>query len=239
MKIIKLVRNRSGYFAIFDEIPEITYEKYGADYIGTAEDANGNIIFSNYLAYKSWSNAHAFGGRELHIKMKDGSINTLKNNWYDNGYYAGHGNFINIGAGLLEKLQDCFVFSSYYINEATFNTMVDEYLMHDKIYDYRELETWTKLQYTWYPLVFHGKQLPYMMNKKGDVVTKESKEYVYFRKNHYSVKLKKTYSFFKLKHKDSNGNLIKLEDSYLNVCMSTLPFSKEEIIKNCKLDNAL
>ena len=101
--------------------------------------------------------------------------------------------------------------------------------MHDKIYDYHELEAWTKLQYTWYPLVFHGKQIPYMMNKKGDVVTKESKEYVYFRENHYSVKLKKTYSFFKLKYKDSNGNLIKLEDSYLNVCMSTLPFLKKKL----------
>lgn len=234
-----MAHNKSGYFVIFDEIPEITYIKNGLDYIGTAQDEKDHIIFSNHLVYKSWDNAHAFAGNVLHLKMKDGSINTIKNNWYDNGSYSGHGKFIDIGAGLLGKLQNCFVFSTYNINEATFNAMVDTYLMHDKIYDYRELEAWTKLQYTWYPLIFHGKQLPYMMNKKSDIVERESKELVYFRSNRYSSKLKKTYSFFKLKYKDSNGTLVKLEDSYLNVCMSTLPFSKEEIIKNCELDHTL
>ena len=33
-----MAHNKSGYFVIFDEIPEITYIKNGLDYIGTAQD---------------------------------------------------------------------------------------------------------------------------------------------------------------------------------------------------------
>ena len=237
MKIIKLAcNNYGGYYVIFDEIPKMTYEEYGLDYIGSAKDKRGNIIFSRYLKYESWAGAHAFGGRALELPMKDGSIRAIKNNWYDSGYASNHGKFIDIGAGTLEKLQKCFVFCAYNINENTFNLMLDEYYRYDRAYGYKELEKWTKLQYTWYPLIFHGKQLPYMMNKKGDIVKRESKEYEYCRANQYSVRLKKTYSYFKLKYKDAEGNLIKLEDSYLNICMSTLPYTKEEIIKNCNLD---
>jgi hypothetical protein len=149
MKIIKLVHNDCGaYYVIFDEIPKMTYEKHGFDFIGSAYDNNGGIVFSKYLKYENWPDAHAFGGRKLELLMKDGSIKKIWNHWYDAGYCGIHGKFISIGAGILDDLKKCFVFCSYNINEAIFNRMLDEYYKYDKSYDYDELEKWAKRQYT-------------------------------------------------------------------------------------------
>lgn len=106
------------YYCLFDEIPEITYEKIGSSYVGSATDNNGNIIFSNYLGYESFGNA--FGGRELTLKMKDGTTEKVKDYWFDWGHYKNHGEFIDIGGGTLEKLQECYVYCGYNINKKYF-----------------------------------------------------------------------------------------------------------------------
>ena len=53
MKILKMCVIRKyrdvHYYCMFDEIPEITYEKIGAHYIGSAVDSDGNVVFSRYL----------------------------------------------------------------------------------------------------------------------------------------------------------------------------------------------
>lgn len=49
MRVQKLIKQKNGhYFAVFDEIPPITYEKVGSDYIGSAIDAKGNIVTSSF-----------------------------------------------------------------------------------------------------------------------------------------------------------------------------------------------
>lgn len=149
MKIIKLIKqkysnNQYSYYAIFDEIPELTYEKVGLDYIGSAVDSDGAIIASNYLKYEIFGNA--FGGREITLQMKDGSTQKIKDHWYDRGWYKGHGEFINIGAGTVEELQRCYVYYSYNINKQKFEEMMEEYFTRDKLYEYREVEEWCKLQ---------------------------------------------------------------------------------------------
>lgn len=99
MKILKLIKDKYGHYCVvFDKIPEITYEKIGSDFIGSYEE-NGNIIFSNYLKKESYGNA--FAGRELKLRMKDYSIRTIKDYWFDYGSYHKHGEFINIGVKTL------------------------------------------------------------------------------------------------------------------------------------------
>lgn len=53
MKILKLCRIQQSswihYYVIFDEIPQMTYEKVGTDYVGSACMEDGTVIFSEFL----------------------------------------------------------------------------------------------------------------------------------------------------------------------------------------------
>lgn len=224
------------HYCMFDEVPEITYEKIGSDYIGSATDKNGNIIFSNFLEYRSWDNA--FSGREITLKMKDGSIEKIKDHWWDEGSYKRHGSFIGIGGGTLESLQNCYVYCSYNINKDTFEKMLNDYYTREKEYEYYEIEKWAKLQYKWYPVVISGKQYSLMVNKKGDFVKRESKEPVYPRRNIYKISRNKRFKLclFEYQYKDGDG-LIKIQRKMIDVLKESLPFTENEIIENCRLYN--
>ena len=53
MKILKASYNEyCGYHLCVDKIPEITYEKVGLHYVGTAK-YNNQIVFSDFLKYLS------------------------------------------------------------------------------------------------------------------------------------------------------------------------------------------
>ncbi|MFA1820581.1 hypothetical protein ACDX78_10420 [Virgibacillus oceani] len=234
MKILKLIKNQGHYFSAFDRLPDITFERIGMNYVGSALDNNGNIIFSELLKYQPFKGA--FAGRELTLKMKDGSTEKIKDHWYAHGSYEKHGKFISIGGGTLEELQKCYVYAGFNINKSAFEGMVEEYLSREKIYDYWEVEKWCNLQHRWHDVVVHGKKIPFMMNKFGNMVEKESKKRVSAR---YNVVRKindrfKEYTFFKFKYKD-NGKLIKLEANYLDVLKNTLPYTEKEIKTNCEL----
>lgn len=235
MKIVKLIKTDvSGYFAVFDIVPELTYEKIGINYIGSAVNEYGETVFSRLLKRESYGGA--FGGRELELTMKDGSTETIKDYWYDYGSYKEHGEFMSIGGETLEGLQNCYVYTGYNINKKAFEKMVEEYLSRDKLYDYREVEEWCKLQYEWYDVIVHGKKIPYMMNKFGDMVDKWSKKREFPR---YNVMRSvgddyRSYTYFKFEYKVNNTS-VRMESSYLEVLRNTLPYSEEEIRENCKL----
>jgi hypothetical protein len=223
---------------MFDEIPELTYEKIGSDYIGSAIDNDGNIIFSEHLYYESFGNA--FAGRELTLKMKDGTETKIKNHWFTCGSYKKHGEFIGVGCGTLESLQNCYVYCSYSINKTTFEKMLAEYYLTDKEYEYYDIEKWCKLQYRWYDAIIDGIKYPYMVNKRGDFIHKDSKERIYPRNNickvKYFDKIKKSFDMclFKLSYKE-NGRLIKIQRKMIDVLKESLPHSESEIRVNCKI----
>lgn len=150
MKILKMYVNRtsyqSSYYCVLDEIPQVTYEKVGNNYVGSAVDENGNIIFSDYLIYDPHPFRPAFGGRELTLHMKDGDIKKIKNYWFDAGYCEEHGEFIGIGAGTLDKLQECYVYCHFYINKKVFEEMLHDYYSRDKEYGYDEIGRFVKEQ---------------------------------------------------------------------------------------------
>lgn len=227
------------YYCLFDEIPEITYEKIGSSYVGSATDNNGNIIFSNHLGYESFGNA--FGGRELTLKMKDGTTEKVKDHWFDWRYYKNHGEFIDIGGGTLEKLQECYVYCGYNINKNTFERMLDDYYSREKEYKYDEIEEWCNLQYIWYPVIINNKKIPLMVNKKGDFVERESKKRIYVRENRLRYINGNTYKefkqcLFKYSYIDNNRK-VKIERKLLDVLIDSLTdYTIEQIISNCKLN---
>lgn len=128
------VVKRWHYFVVLDEMPKLTYEKINHDYVGSATDGDGNIIFSHYLKRQSFGGA--FGGRELTLEMKDGSEEKIKDYWFDHGSYKGHGRFVDIGVGTPETLKNVFVFMGANIEKDLFDELLDEYLRTEKIYTY-------------------------------------------------------------------------------------------------------
>ena len=245
MKIIKMcvIRKYSNvlYYCLFDEMPEVTYERNGLSYVGSAVDENGNIILSHYLKYDSYGNA--FGGHELNLHMKNGTIEKVKDYWFDYGSYPDHGEFIDIGAGTLESLQNCYVYSSCNINKKSFEKMLDEYYAREKEYDYGDIEKWCKLQYRWHDVIIDGVKYPYMVNKKGDFVEKYTKKYVYgfreniIRINKYDVGRKYfPLCIFKLSYFDGY-KMVKIERNMLDVLKESMPeYTKDQIIRNCRLN---
>lgn len=145
MKILKLVQTSYGHsYIVFDKVEEITYEKIGLDYVGSLLDDRGNIVQSHFLKKQHYGDA--FGGREIKLKMKDNSEVSIKDYWFDCGSYPNHGDFVNIGAGTIEKLKKCYVYYGMNINKYLFESMVNEYLERDALYDYKEVGEWIKTQ---------------------------------------------------------------------------------------------
>lgn len=244
MKILKMYVNRKyanhSYYCLFDEIPETTYEKIGCDYVGSAVDESGNVIFSSWLKRESYGNA--FAGREISLPMKDGTVEKIKDYWFDRGSYPEHGEFVSIGCGTLEQLQNCYVYYGCCINKKTFETMLADYYSREKEYEYNEIQKWCNLQHKWYGVVIGGKNYPYMVNKFGDFVDAFTKESVYVR--HNIGKMKKigeeyrTFNIclFKLKYHDGD-RIVKIEKNMFDVLRESLTdLTDEEIIKNCKLE---
>ena len=120
MKILKAYRQPSvrkgkevlkwAYFIVADhEPPELTYEKIGQDYVGSAMDEDGDIISSHFLVKQPFGDA--FAGREISLEMKDGSTEVLKDYWFDHGSYPEHGEFTGVAIGTPQSLQRMYAYS--------------------------------------------------------------------------------------------------------------------------------
>jgi hypothetical protein len=234
MKIIKAHKNIRGYlYLLVDEIPKITYKKIGMSYVGSDDQE----FFNDYLKYEQASKGfQAFAGREFTIELKDGTIVKLKDHWWDSGAYDKENEYIQVRLGTLKQLQDCYVFFGYNIRKDKLEKMLSEYLSENKFYDYREMEKWCKMQYNWYPLIFHGKELSFMMNYKGNIIESNTHEPKYALHNYVKCKKGKQFELklFKLSYYE-NGRLVKLEDSYMNVTRETLPeFEFEKYMEHTK-----
>ena len=140
MKIVKLVQHENSYYAIFDKTPPLTYEKIGYDYVGSSFSEEGVIVQSRFL--KKGMLKNAFGGNELFLTMKDGSEERIQHYWMDRGAYRQHGDFVNIGAETEYNLKKFGGFYDFNINRKLFDSLVEEYLLSDKVYSYDEFLSW-------------------------------------------------------------------------------------------------
>lgn len=254
MKILKMyVARKYGnahYYCMFDEIPEVTYEKIGFDYVGSAVDENGNVIFSEHLGHESFSKG-AFGGRELTLTMKDGSKTKIKDQWWDWGHYKKHGKFISIGAGTLEDLQRCYVYCGMNINADTFQLMLDDYYSREKEYEYYEIEKWAFMQKKWYRLQIDGKKLPIMVSENGDFANMYTKEKIYPYEKRVITKYRNTgktdkvfyvdvlkYDYEEELNEPPYKRKVRIECSLLKALKQSLPFPEELIVERFKLHPA-
>lgn len=228
MKIILAMEAQEGDIRIIvDKIEEMKYKKVGRDYIGESESK----AFREVLKYKSFGNA--FAGRELSLKMQDGTIETIKNNWYD----AGSGDskkYRNIGIGTLKKMQNCFVFCSININRIVLEEMLEEYLKKEKMYTkYDEVREWIERQYIWYNVIIRNKKTPFQVNVEGQFVRKKTKEKIFPRETFIKRNNDKEYvtEVFKIKYKEK-GKLIKIEENWKRVIKDSIPnHLQDEVLK--------
>lgn len=243
MKILKASYNEyCGYHLCVDKIPEITYEKIGSHYVGTAK-YNNQIVFSDFLKYSPHTKySRAFAGREITLKMKDGSTQIIKDDWWDAGSYTEDGTkYIHIGLATIDSLRNCYVFYAYNINEKFLNKLLDNYLSQDKIYESDEIRKWIFMQQKFYPAIYFGNKIDgIMISEYGDIVNKYSKEIEGQQRNCLKIKKieenYKTFPVVTFKCKKNKFGRYMHEGNYLKLLMESLPhLSRNEIIKNCKL----
>lgn len=239
MKILKASYNEyTGYHLCVDKIPEITYEKVGSHYVGTATYRN-QIIFSDFLKYgKSTKYSKAFAGREITLKMKDGSTQIIKDDWWDAGSYTEDGTkYIHVGLATIDSLRNCYVFYAYNINEKFLKKMLNDYFSRDRLYKSDEIEKWIVMQQKFYPARYLGNQIDgIMVSEFGDIVNKYTKENEGYRLNCLKLKGSKTFPIILFKCKKNEFGKYIYEGNYLKLLMESLPhLSRDEIIKKCKL----
>lgn len=222
MKIIKAYKSKDGHlYLMVDNIPKKTYEKIGSSYVGSDDEG----YFNSYLAYDpATPGFKAFAGREIEIELKDGTIAKLKDHWWDSGNYDKEHEYVPIGLGTLERLQECYVYCGYNIRKDKLEILLEEYLQNNNFEDYWEIEKWCNLQYTWHPLIFHGKKIPYLINYRGHIIHEITMQREHLQRNYVKVKNGKWFKLklFKLQYKE-NGILIKLEDNFNNIAKESLP----------------
>lgn len=245
MKILKAYYNEwTGYHLCVDKIPEITYEKVGSHYVGTAK-YNNQIIFSNFLKYSCHTKySRAFAGREITLKMKDGSTQIIKDDWWDAGSYTEDGTkYRHVGLATIDSLRNCFVFYAYNINEKFLKKMLKDYFSRDRLYEYDEIKKWIFMQQKFYPARYLGNQIEnIMVSEFGDIVNKYTKEIEGQQCNCLKIKKtekgQKTFTVITFKCKKNEYGKYIYEGNYLKLLIESLPhLSREQIIKQCKLKN--
>lgn len=226
LQIVKLYcsKYRMNYIVLNKPI-KLTYEKIGLDYVGSAMDIDGSIIASSLLQYRPYTGA--FGGSEMNLNMKNGSISTIKDYWYDNGYYPEHGEFVSVGAGTLEGLQKCYAYFNYNIEKGLLDRLLSDYYARDREYTYDEIEQWCSLQYRWYDVIINGNKLPIMVNDRREFADRRSKRRVsavvnrakFFKAGDKDCVIR--YSYFKYSYV-YKGRLIKIERNLNEVLRESL-----------------
>lgn len=104
----------------------------------------------------------------------------------------------------------------------------------------------------WYLVLCDGKEYPYVINKNGTIVDKFTKETTYedvdriVKVIHYSIifkkkefKKKKEIYIVKLKYKDSNGEIHRVELNQKNLVRDSLPFLNEQEIMGVIKKNSM
>lgn len=143
LKILKAYKNDYGrLYIVLDNIPKMTYEKSGKDYVGSATLPDGTIVFSRFL--KKHSCRGAFCGAVISLNMGDGCYTYVQDYWHDEGPYKDHGEFVVVGCGTVQGLQECYIYESACINKKVLDKLLDDYLEHDDFCTYKALEDWVK-----------------------------------------------------------------------------------------------
>ncbi|GKW27802.1 hypothetical protein AB6D34_09245 [Pectobacterium brasiliense] len=131
LSIVAVVSMNDGEALVLNRELELVYEKMpNGDYVG--EDGP----FKNLLFFRHGSgSSKAFAGRELVLKMKDGTLNKIKNHWW-------HGllkDTQSVFACDIDSLKKCYVFSGgFSVNKEEFDALRSTYT--GPVYPYWDYE---------------------------------------------------------------------------------------------------
>ena len=124
-KILEVIRYKNNYgiqtFLILDKMPEHKFER------------RGNLIFSNVDGFTEsyvqvLGTRGAFAGRHFDISMKDGStIEATGDIWSAGQSEAAEKHLTSVGIATLEKLANCYVFTSSYVDTARLEQWIDDH----------------------------------------------------------------------------------------------------------------
>ncbi|SXZ03431.1 hypothetical protein [Klebsiella pneumoniae] len=129
LKVVAVVQFNKGEALVLSRPVNFIYEQVGSDYIGT----DGPL--TRALCYSRASDAfRAFGGSELTLRMKDGSVRKIKDHWWS-GTLSEHGEVI---VGDVESLKKCYVFGSASIRSEDLQALRESYT--GCVYPYRDYE---------------------------------------------------------------------------------------------------
>lgn len=119
---------RLRYSLILDRLPVFKYRCDGSLY--TAEDSG----FYNWLSYERWpSGRKAFGGRQFHITMLDGSKVLCQGNHWDTA--MSEPPTVSVGYATFESLKECYVFIGGNFDAAAFREwLLTDPELHDDYY---------------------------------------------------------------------------------------------------------
>lgn len=128
LRVVAVVKVNGKEAFVLNRPINITYEKVGRDFIGS------DGPFKDALAYDNSGLGKAFAGRSFDLKMKDGSVETIKDHWWDVGI-KGH---VGITACDIDSLKRCYVFCGYSASPEEIKALRDAY--EGDIYSYRDYE---------------------------------------------------------------------------------------------------
>ncbi|MEL4885691.1 hypothetical protein N6P31_01175 [Pectobacterium betavasculorum] len=141
LSVVAVVSMNGGEALVLNRRLELVYEKMpNGDYVG--EDGP----FKDLLYYQHGSGAFkAFAGRELTLKMKDGTLNKIKDHWWSGSLKGTQ----SVVVGDVESLKKCYVFSGgcstgkeeYEALRSTYTGPVYPYWDYEKIIKFDDMRT--------------------------------------------------------------------------------------------------
>jgi hypothetical protein len=138
-KVIAITKFNDGIAFVFDEMPPMTYTKYG----------NKLIIGTNGIKYVVYTydlpspGFYAFEGRKFDIELTDGTIEHCYGQWWDGGYREAEKiigeRLVSLTSSTVQELKKCYVFFGGCISAQKYNELIESY--NGRLYGYREYET--------------------------------------------------------------------------------------------------
>ncbi|CAG2152570.1 hypothetical protein LMG19282_04219 [Cupriavidus campinensis] len=146
LKVVAVVEMNKGEALVLNRRLKLTYERDGKGFIGS------DGPFRDVLYYSRASTGFkAFAGREFELQMKDGTVETIKDHWW-NGHLNGS---VSVAHGDVESLRKCYVFfggtcidpAALAELRATYSGCVYPYRDYEKVikYDHERQWLWSKL----------------------------------------------------------------------------------------------
>ncbi|QMV32833.1 hypothetical protein F1_00034 [Ralstonia phage Heva] len=135
LEVVAVVSVNDGEALVLNRPLNLVYERHGNDYVGV------DGPFRDALYYqRACSMFRAFAGRELSLPMKDGTIQKVKDHWWQGGIKG----YASVVASDVESLKRCYVFSGGLCAapdelaalRATYTGCVYPYLDYEKVVKY-------------------------------------------------------------------------------------------------------